>query len=597
MSTKHFFPDTEGVVLRALDSIVARNPHLEHDRASRVVFSRTHPPSKVTIISGGGSGHEPAWAGYVGDGMLTASVAGEVFASPSTKQVMAAIRNVPSDAGVILCITNYTGDRLHFGLAREKTHAMGQKIAQIPLTDDVALGRKKSELLGRRGLAGNVLVLKLLGAAAHESWKFDECWKLGTEVNGQLATIGTSLDHCHIPGRTHHETIDHDACVLGMGIHNEPGLRKISPMPSPADLIKEMLLYVLDPNDSDRAFVKFDPKDEIALLINNFGGLSNLELEALTQIALEQLEQDWKIKPCRIYSGMFETSLNGPGFSLTLGNLSNVATAVDKPVSELLRLLDAPTSAPAWPRSGYGQPVEVSKESAERREKAQAQAEESSLNVKGPEAPPSLLHALRTACSAALTAEPDITKYDIQMGDGDCGEAVAGVSKALLASMKAAPFITKVPSLFDCLDSINGTLEDMGGSLGAILSILLTAFAGNLQRAAGSQSSFNLDVTSIGDAAGEALDALKAYTGARQGDRTVMDTLIPWCESLRETRDVGKALLAAEEGAKKTAAMKPKFGRATYVGDVKEGESMPPDPGAFAVAVFLRGLVEGGGWA
>lgn len=157
MSTKHFFPDTEGVVLRALDSIVARNPHLEHDRASRVVFSRTHPPSKVTIISGGGSGHEPAWAGYVGDGMLTASVAGEVFASPSTKQVMAAIRNVPSDAGVILCITNYTGDRLHFGLAREKTHAMGQKIAQIPLTDDVALGRKKSELLGRRGLAGNVL--------------------------------------------------------------------------------------------------------------------------------------------------------------------------------------------------------------------------------------------------------------------------------------------------------------------------------------------------------------------------------------------------------------------------------------------------------
>ncbi|KAL1632422.1 hypothetical protein SLS56_003664 [Neofusicoccum ribis] len=317
MSTKHFFPDTNGVVVRALNSIVARNPHLEHDEANRVVFSKTHPPSKVTIISGGGSGHEPAWAGYVGDGMLTASVAGEVFASPSTKQVMAAIRNVPSDAGVILCITNYTGDRLHFGLAREKAHATGQKIAQIPLTDDVALGRKKSELLGRRGLAGN-------------------------------------------------------------------GLRKISPMPSPQDLIKEMLLYVLDPNDSDRAFVKFDPKDEIALLINNFGGLSNLELEALTQIALEQLELDWKIKPCRIYSGMFETSLNGPGFSLTLGNLSNVANAVNRPVSELLRLLDTPTSAPAWPRSGYGS-VEISQESAERREKARSEADKPSSDVKGPE--------------------------------------------------------------------------------------------------------------------------------------------------------------------------------------------------------------------
>lgn len=157
MSTKHFFPDTNGVVVRALTSIVARNPHLELDEANRVVFSRAHPPSKVTVISGGGSGHEPGWSGYVGDGMLTASVSGDVFASPSTKQVMAAIKSVPSDVGVILCITNYTGDRLHFGLAREKAHATGQKIAQIPLTDDVALGRKKSELLGRRGLAGNII--------------------------------------------------------------------------------------------------------------------------------------------------------------------------------------------------------------------------------------------------------------------------------------------------------------------------------------------------------------------------------------------------------------------------------------------------------
>lgn len=407
-------------------------------------------------------------------------------------------------------------------------------------------------------------------------------------------------------------------------------------MPTPQDLIKEMLLYVLDPNDSDRAFVKFDPKDEIALVINNFGGLSNLELEALTQIALEQLgkfpvrmqaavpltaiaEQDWKIKPSRIYSGIFETSLNGPGFSLTLGNISNVASAVNRPVSKLLELLDAPTTAPAWPRSGYGQPVSISKESSDRREKARAEVEQDVSDVKGPEgtsspellhvglgqhrnpslltciASPSLLHALRTACSAALTAEPDITKYDIQMGDGDCGEAVAGVCNALLTSMKASPFITKAPCLVSCLASINSDLEDMGGSLGAILSILLTAFAGNLQR--GVNASGKLDIGVIGDAAGEAMEALKAYTGARVGDRTVMDTLIPWCETLQATRDVGKALAAAEEGAKKTAGMKPRFGRATYVGEMKEGEQMPPDPGAYAVAVFLRGLVEGGGWA
>lgn len=156
MTTKHFFPDTTGVVVLGLEALVSRNNHLEVDAPNKVVYSKTHSPSKVSVISGGGSGHEPAWSGYVGDGMLAAAVNGEVFASPSTKQIMAAIKYVPSDAGIILCITNYTGDNLHFGLAREKALGMGHKIAMLRMTDDVALGRKKTENLGRRGLAGNM---------------------------------------------------------------------------------------------------------------------------------------------------------------------------------------------------------------------------------------------------------------------------------------------------------------------------------------------------------------------------------------------------------------------------------------------------------
>jgi dihydroxyacetone kinase len=157
MSKKHFFPNTDGVVVHALNSFVARNPHLELDEPNRVVYSKTHSPSQVTIISGGGSGHEPAWSGYVGEGMLSAAVCGDVFASPSTKQIMAGIKNVPSDVGIILCITNYTGDKLHFGLAREKGLALGHKISVVNMAEDAALGRKKSELVGRRGLAGNLL--------------------------------------------------------------------------------------------------------------------------------------------------------------------------------------------------------------------------------------------------------------------------------------------------------------------------------------------------------------------------------------------------------------------------------------------------------
>jgi dihydroxyacetone kinase len=156
MSTKHFFHSTEGVVVLGLESLVARNSHLALDAANKVVYSKTHSPSKVTVISGGGSGHEPAWSGYVGDGMLAAAVNGEVFASPSTKQVMAAIRHTPSDVGVILCITNYTGDNLHFGLAKEKALGMGKKVEILRMTDDVALGRQQTSNLGRRGLAGNM---------------------------------------------------------------------------------------------------------------------------------------------------------------------------------------------------------------------------------------------------------------------------------------------------------------------------------------------------------------------------------------------------------------------------------------------------------
>lgn len=157
MSRKHFFSSPEGVVVHALTSLVSRNKHMALDVKERVVYNTAHKPSQVTIISGGGSGHEPAWSGYVGDGMLSAAICGDIFASPSTKQIMSGIRNVPSDEGIILCITNYTGDMLHFGLAREKGQALGYKVDVVCMAEDAALGRAKSGKVGRRGLAGNLL--------------------------------------------------------------------------------------------------------------------------------------------------------------------------------------------------------------------------------------------------------------------------------------------------------------------------------------------------------------------------------------------------------------------------------------------------------
>ncbi|KAL2783728.1 Dak1 domain-containing protein [Aspergillus keveii] len=587
MSDKHFFNDPTGLVERALRSYVARTPHLHLDEAHRVVSSKTHTKSKVAIISGGGSGHEPAWTGYVGDGMLSAAVAGGIFASPSTKQVMAAINSVPSDEGTILCITNYTGDRLHFGLAREKVNATGRKIAQIAMADDVSLPRSKVLNLGRRGLAGHVIILKLLGAASELGWSFEDCLQLGEETNNNIASIGTSLSLCHVPGREPDDRVAQDACVLGMGVHNEPGLRTISPIPPPNELVKTMLEYALDPNDPERNFVTFNPGDDVCLLVNDLGGLSTLEIEGLTQVTLEELAAVYDIKPSRIFVGCFETSLNGPGFSLSLCNLSAISKATCRPLDTIKDLLDAPTTAVAWPRSTYTtrQEPKISESLSEQEASGNGVVFIQDITT-SPAAPASLVPALKAACQAAITAEPDITRFDMMMGDGDCGEAVREACQALLTRFESAPFTENPIPLYPALDAINETLEDIGGSLFAILSILSTAFV------AGLNNTEDVTSTAVGKAAGSAIKSLLGYTGARVGDRTCMDVLIPVCEALQEGAGLGTAVRVAEEAALATASMKPRFGRATYVGDKADG-NMPPDPGAYAIAKWLGGFSEG----
>jgi dihydroxyacetone kinase len=357
-------------------------------------------------------------------------------------------------------------------------------------------------------------------------------------------------------------------------------------MPSPEDVIKEMLNYLLDPSDTDRAFVPFSPSDNVVMLVNNFGGLSNLEFDAMVNLALVALKRDWKIVPTRIYAGVLETSLNGQGFSITLGNMSGMAKAMGLKDEEVIELLDAPTNAPAWPKNGY-KPVNINKETEELRNKANAAAANHSASTKGPATPKSLIPALRKACQVALEAEPTITQYDLQMGDGDCGEAVAGVCRSILANIDAVE--SNPPPILALLESIGENVEDVGGSLGAILSILLTAFTNALS--ASNPTSLSLSI--VATAGSAALDNLKNYTSAREGDRTVMDVLIPLINTLAESKDLEKVVRVAEERADATKDMKAKFGRATYISEDGSERSRIPDPGAYAVAVWLRGFVSG----
>lgn len=587
MSTRHLFNSPDGLVTKSLRGVVAYNPRLGLDETHRVVFDPAHDRSKVSIIAGGGAGHEPAWAGYVGKNLLAASISGDVFASPTTKQVLAAAERAPTDVGTIMVIGNYTGDCLHFGLANEKLIANGAPSRLLICGDDVSVGR--GNRVGRRGLPGHVPVLKMIGGAAEKGGSLDDVYALGVATSEQTVTIAATLDRCHVPGRRQDDfaTVAADTVELGSGVHNEPGFMKISPAPAADELIRLMLRHCLDESDKERGYMHLEPGDETVLLCTNLGGMSYLEMGALVDEVLEQLETDWKVVPVRVYSGPAETSLNADAFSISIINLTAAAKSCAYTTDSMRDFLDLRTDT-HWESLAGSQ--------AGRRRPRREQLTQAGAHPP-PRAPPKvdlkvepkkLERVLRTACDALVASEPDLTRWDTAMGDGDCGETVKTGATSLLAALDDAK-VAESGSVNTVLATLEEVAESrMGGTLGGILGILFASLRAAIAQGAGSGG----DPSSVwASAVTSALASLRKYTPAKVGDRTVMDTLIPFAEALG-SGNLDSAVDAAVKGAESTRKIAPRLGRATYVG-IKEGEELPPDPGAWAAAVAVKGLRDG----
>lgn len=245
---------------------------------------------------------------------------------------------------------NYTGDVLNFGRGVEKARATGKNIEMVVVGDDVGVGREKGGKVGRRGIAGTVLVVKICGALADMGASLEETAKVGRLAAENVASVAVSLSRVHVPGRPHEdateeaERLPHGTVELGMGIHNEAGCEKLkTDLPN---TVKKMLAQLLDQDDNDRGFVKFENTDKIVMLINNLGGLSNLELGAITTEVWTQLGNGYGIKPVRIISGTLNGSLNGLGFGVTLMRMAD--TGVECATS-MLELIDYPTEVIGWP--------------------------------------------------------------------------------------------------------------------------------------------------------------------------------------------------------------------------------------------------------
>lgn len=576
---------SDGHIVRPyLLGLARSNPGLtviEHDR----VIYRTDSTSgkKVTLVSGGGSGHEPTHAGFVGKGALDAVACGDIFASPSTKQIYSALKAVASPKGTLIIVKNYTGDVIHFGLAAERAKAEGMDVELVAVGDDVSVGKKRGALVGRRGLAATVLVHKIAGSAAELGLSLKQVAQVAQSVIDNAATIAGSLDHCSVPGRKFETNLSADEYEIGMGIHNEPGTLKSSPLPSIPELSSEMLAILLGKKDPDNSFVEFQSHDDVILLVNNMGGMSNLELGYATEVVTEQLAKQGII-PKRTISGTFTTALNGPGFGITLVNASKAGP-------DIFKYFDLPTTASGW-NVTYHDPEEWQVLAQGKVPTAPALEHERSESHSGVEANPKVFEALlKAAVTAIHEVEPKTTWYDTIAGDGDCGTTLVNGGDAILDAIKSNTL--RLDDGVNGIDDLAYVVEDsMGGTSGGLYSIYLSALAKGVRESgdsAVSEKTFSV-------ACKYALDALFKYTRARKGFRTLIDALQPFVEGLSEGKSLKEAAKAATVGSDQTRKMDAVVGRASYVAKEElhklDSDGGLPDPGAFALAAILNAIAD-----
>lgn len=315
-----------------LDGFVAAHPAVRRVEGTQVIV-RSQLGQKVGVVSGGGSGHEPAHAGYVGYGMLDGAVAGEVFTSPTPDQVLEAIRTVNQGQGVLLVIKNYTGDVMNFEMAADLARAEGIEVEQVVVNDDVAVDGS-TYTVGRRGIAGTVFVHKVAGAAAEAGLPLTTVQKLAEKVVANVRSMGMGLSPCTVPanGQPSFE-LGESEVEMGIGIHGEPGIERL-PLTTSDETVDFLLKRIL----SDLPFSK---GDEVAVMVNGMGSTPLSEL-LIANRHVSQVLSAQGVNVYRTFVGEFMTSLEMAGFSVSLLKLDE----------EMKRYLDAPTHAPAWPNMG-----------------------------------------------------------------------------------------------------------------------------------------------------------------------------------------------------------------------------------------------------
>jgi dihydroxyacetone kinase len=552
--------------------------------ASAVMRSGGPVAGRVSVIGGGGSGHYPAFMGLVGSGLLDAAVVGEVFTSPSAEQAYRTGRVLEAGVGVLFSYGNYAGDRLNFDVAQERLRAEGIDCRTVVITDDIASAAPDEAHL-RRGVAGDLVVYKVAGAAAQTGMSLDNVERLAQLANERTRTIGVAWGGCTLPGASEPLfSVAGGLMELGLGIHGEPGVRAM-PSPGPAELATLLVESLLGerPPGSRRA----------AVLLNGLGGVKYEELFGL-----------WgRIHPLLVRAGVelvapevgeLVTSLDMRGCSLTVAWLDR----------ELEDLWLAPCETPAFRRPqpdrlGDG-PSELSTVTTAAHTAAASTtaaavapvASARSDTAASARRPEELDHVVQTAQDALeamlvtiRSAEAELGRLDAVAGDGDHGSGmVRGLTAAVAAAREAAE---SGQGLGSVLRQASAAWADRaGGASGVLWGVLLAALGTQLG------DTVRPDPLSVAAAIRHATAAIAERGGARPGDKTMLDALSPFADVLSNAASDGLPLAkaweaaasAAVRAAQETAGLEARIGRARALGARGVGS---PDPGAISMSLCL----------
>ncbi|WP_072690282.1 dihydroxyacetone kinase family protein [Rhodococcus marinonascens] len=534
-----------------------------------VVRATSTPPGKVAVVVGGGSGHYPAFCGVVGPGFADGAVVGNIFTSPSAADAASVARVAEGGAGVLLTTGNYAGDVMNFGLAVEQLTADGIDARYLAVTDDVA-SAPADDVAKRRGIAGDFTVFKCASAAAEAGYDLDGVMRVAQSANDNTRTLGVAFDGCTMPGAADPLfTVDKGTMGLGLGIHGEPGVASHT-MPTADELARLLVSGVLEQKPGGAGA-------RIAVILNGLGRTKYEELFVVWG-TMAPLLRESGYAVVRPEVGELVTSLDMAGCSLTLMWLDD----------ELEGFWTAPADTPAYRRGGLARTPDANRRTAHQEVEHKRPVTVSDGAAR--ECGVAVARAIRAMKERMVSAEDELGRIDAVAGDGDHGRGmVKGSTAALAAADDAVADGAGQGGVL--VGAGEAWATKAGGTSGVLWGAALTALGGRLGDT-GTPS--NRDVA---DALRAGYDVLVRLGGAKPGDKTMLDSLLPFVEAVEQSVTHGKSWLTAwrgaaeiaEQAAAATTELRPRIGRARPLAERSVGT---PDAGAVSLAMCVRAVID-----